>query len=600
MSGRRPPHREKTARAALVRRASWFLAWALAAGSLAAHAESASAQARPASDPNQHQRIPPGFADGQTIERVYVHLLNPTADADRNESLRSRIADAYAIRPGAAYNEFVSLAAVDAVRQLEAVREVEERLYSVSGGRQVAVALLVSLRAPEAVPPAAARGALATGRLGDLPTLWENQRSKLKVIFNPAIGAYVDRDPWVGNPGAFVGQADQGQTVAVVEAGLELGLGGITRIGTSNAYVYGAASYVGSTTLGRDIFNPDSTRAHGEVEDLYAGLLVARKGSNRSFNLSIGRQKFSLNRNLLIGHVLGASNGGDRAASNLSPRNAYDMTVDARLQLGQLTLQAWFADPNELPASDSRSQYAGLNFRYNNNRDLDLSLTLLEVPRSDARYPLPDGTFLAREGLRAVNPRVRWTSAFAVPGLWFEGEWAHQWHDDFDMSADGWGLWAGYTHERHAWKPGVLYRYATFTGDDPDTETYERFDSLTGGVQRDWAQGMDMIKIATNRNLRTHRFEVSVTPRSGLDLSIDYYYFEADTLNNLGGQRAVSTYGDEYLGQEITPTLQWMVDQHLYLQSLVSVVIPGRGLEEALPEPARTWKTFQLSLYWFF
>lgn len=529
-----------------------------------------------------------------------MHLLNPTADADRNESLRSRIADAYAIRPGAAYNEFVSLAAVEAVRQLEVVRAVEERLYSVSGGRQVAVALLVTVQDTEKAPPPAATGALATGRLGDLPMLWRNDRSLVKLVVNPALGAYVDRDAWVGNPGAFVGQADQSRTVAVVEAGLELGLGGITRLGASNAYVYGAASYVGSTTLGRDIFNPDSTRAHGEVEDLYAGLLVARKGADRSFNLSIGRQKFSLNRNLLIGHVLGASNGGDRAASNLSPRNAYDLAVDARLQLGAFTLQAWLADPNELPASDSRSQFVGLNFKYNNNRNLDATLTLLDVPRSDARYPLPDGTFLTREGLRAVNPRIRWTSAFDVAGLWLEAEWAHQWHDDFDMSADAAGAWIGYDFEEIAWKPGVLYRYAVFTGDDPATEAYERFDTLTGGVQRDWAQGMDMIKVAINRNLRTHRFEVSVTPKSGLDLSIDYYYFRADTLNNLGGQRAVSTYGGESLGQEITPTLQWMVNPNLYLQSLVSILVPGRGLEAALPEPARTWKTFQFSLYWFF
>jgi hypothetical protein len=314
----------------------------------------------------------------------------------------------------------------------------------------------------------------------------------------------------------------------------------------------------------------------------------------------VGRQKFSLNRNLLVGHVLGASNGGDRAASNLSPRNAYDMTVDARLQLGDVTLQGWFADPNELPPSDGRNQLAGLNFRYNNNRTVDATLTLLAVPRSDARYPLPDGTFLHREGLRAVNPRIRWTSAFSVPGLWLEAEWAHEWHDDFDMSADAAGAWLGYSFLDLAWKPAFLYRYAVFTGDDPTTETYERFDSLTGGVQRDWAQGMDMIKIATNRNLRTHRFEVSVKPTSGLELSVDYYHFTADTLNNLGGQRAVATYGDDYLGQEITPTLQWMVNRNLYVQSLVSILIPGRGLDEVLPEPTRTWQTFQLSFYLFF
>jgi hypothetical protein len=43
-----------------------------------------------------------------------------------------------------------------------------------------------------------------------------------------------------------------------------------------------------------------------------------------------------------------------------------------------------------------------------------------------------------------------------------------------------------------------------------------------------------------------------------------------------------------------------MVNRNLYVQSLVSVVFPGRGLNEVLPEPARTWKTFQLSFYWFF
>jgi hypothetical protein len=561
---------------------------------------SLSARAETATDPNARQRIPPAFADGQTIELVYVHLRNPTADAEKDESLRQQVTDAYAIRPGLAYNQFLSRAAVEEVRKLEFVRAVEERLYSVSGGRQVAVALLVTLHVPEEAPVRAATGALATRKLSDLPLLWQDDRSQLKVIFNPAVGAYADRDPWVGNPGAFVGLPDQDRTTAVVEAGVELGLGGITRVGRSNTYVYGAASYVGSTTLGRDIFTSDSNRVHGEVEDLYGGILVARKGSDHSFNLSIGRQKFSLNRNLLIGHVLGASNGGERAASNLSPRNAYDMTVDARYQIKDLTLQAWFADPNELPASDSRSQYAGFNFRYNNNSTIDATLTLLSVPRSDARYPLPDGTFLGREGLRAVNPRIRWTSAFQVPGLWFEAEWAHQWHEDYDMSADGWGLWAGYTHEQHAWKPGVLYRYATFTGDDPSTPTYERFDTLTGGVQRDWAQGLGMIKIAINRNLRTHRLEVSCKPLSGLDLSIDYYYFMADTLNNLGGQRAVSTYGDDHLGQEITPTLQWMVNRNLYVQGLVTILIPGDGLREVLPEPTRTWKSFQLSFYWFF
>jgi hypothetical protein len=120
-------------------------------------------------DPNRHQRIPPGLAEGQTIEQVYVHLRNPGADAARNEQRRTEVADAFGIRPGEAYNELVGDAALAEVRALPLVESVELRLYSVSGGRQVAVALLVTLRAegaaPRPRPPGPSRpGGSATSR----------------------------------------------------------------------------------------------------------------------------------------------------------------------------------------------------------------------------------------------------------------------------------------------------------------------------------------------------------------------------------------------------------------------------------------------------
>jgi hypothetical protein len=38
------------------------------------------------------------------------------------------------------------------------------------------------------------------------------------------------------------------------------------------------------------------------------------------------------------------------------------------------------------------------------------------------------------------------------------------------------------------------------------------------------------IKIAINRNLRTHRVEVSAKPLDGLELSVDYYHFADHSL----------------------------------------------------------------------
>ncbi|MCU0230989.1 MAG: alginate export family protein [Acidobacteria bacterium] len=555
---------------------------------------------QPIEDPNARQLIPTGLAEGFPIELVYVHLVDPTGVAAQDDTLRQQVADAFRVQPGAIFNQFVADAAASRVRALPFVRELRVRLYTVSGGRQVAVALLVTRQPDEVRAPTAATGAIATGSAADLPTLWQDERSLLKLIFNPAAGAYVDRDAWLANPGAFVGLPDQDPTTTVFEAGLEVGIGGITRLGGANAYLYGAASYIGSMTLGQDIYTDEHRRSHGEIEDAYLGLLLPGSQNQPTFNFSFGRQKYSLNRNILIGHVLGASNGGVRAAANLSPRNAYDMAIEASLQYRDFTAQAWYANPNELPASNSSSRFTGLNLRYNNNRNVDASLLVLTVPHSLTRYVLPDGTRLSREGLWAVNPRIRWTSAFGVAGLWLEGEWAHEWNADYDMSADGGGAWIGYTASDLAWKPGILYRYAVFTGDDPETETFERFDTLTGGVQRDWAQGMDGIKIFANRNLRTHRVELSAEAAAGLNLSIDYYYFQADTLNNLGGQPAVASYGSDTLAQEITPTLQWTVNDHLYVQSFLSFLRPGPGLRQVLPEPTDTWKTFQLSFYMFY
>ncbi|HSP92226.1 MAG TPA: alginate export family protein, partial [Vicinamibacterales bacterium] len=237
------------------------------------------------------------------------------------------------------------------------------------------------------------------------------------------------------------------------------------------------------------------------------------------------------------------------------------------------------------------------NVRYNDNKRLDASLIYAGAVRSTTAYKVPDGRDLRREGLRVINPRLKWDGAFGVPGLWVEGEVGREWHADFEMSAYASGAWAGYRFQKAAWKPAVLYRYSVFSGDDPATPAYERFDSLLGGVQRDWLQGLVMVKLANNANLEAHRFEASVRPRRGMELLVDVYRFRARESNNLGGGRPFQTWPSRDLGYEITPTLQWSITPNLFLQALVSVKVSGAGMAAALPAPARSWATFQASLY---
>lgn len=570
------------------------LLWALLPAAALARERAAEA------DPSAAHRIPAAQADGFQVSRVYVHLRNPGADEAANERRRTEIADAFGIRAGSLFSQFRTDVAAASVRRLAFVKDVEVRLYSTTGGGEVTIALLVTLLGMEPKPEPAKAGALATGAAGQLPLLWKDEKGMLKLIVNPSAGAYVDRSPWLGNPGAFVGNPGMETTLAHLEYGMEVGVGGIVGLGRSPAYLFGAASYVFSGTFGLDAFSTDSSRGHGEVEDLYGGLVVAPPSSRSSFKISAGRQKFSLNRNFLMGHVLGATNAGDRAATDLSPRNAYDLVVDAEWQRDRFGLRGFYARANELPASDTKTAYVGVNATWSDSRRFDASLAFVAIPSSEGTYLLPGGAAAPREGLRAINPRVRWSSAFGVPGLWLEAEWAHQWSTSLDMSADGWGAWAGYAFTKTAGRPAALYRYSVLSGDDPSTATYERFDTMTGGVQRDWLHGMAMTQVARGRNLRVHRVELSVKPKPGLDLSVDMYDYSADTLNNLGGQRALPAYASSRLGNEVTPTLQWMVNRNLFVQALATYLIPGPGLRDSLPAPTHVWQAYKLSFYWFY
>ena len=577
-----------------------FLALALLLVSAPALAQSASTRAPLAMgpDPNQGVRIPASQAEGLTIDRVYVHLVNPTGDPSRDRQTAAEVAAAFRVSAGGTFVGTIVAQAVREVRQLPIVDAVEERTYQPDGAGSVTVALLVRVQPAAAKPAPAASGFFVTGRLSDIGTLYESSRGQLKLLLNPAFGVFWDRNAWLGNPTDFRPTYDVPSSIRWPEFGLEAGAAGIHQLGRRPVYAYGAASYLASGTLSPDVFSSTDRTTHGEVEQLYGGLLVARKGAPLAFDLSAGRQRFNLNRNFLFGFVLGSGNGADRGAAYLAPRKAQDLVVNARLRYGASTFQAFLADPNELDVADTRTRLAGVNVKFNDNRRIDASLTVATAVRGTTTYTLPDGGTRTRDGLRTVNPRARWNSAFGLAGLWLEGEFAHQWHSEFDMSARGAGAWIGYRASTLPWKPAVLYRYSWFSGDDPATPTYERFDPLLGGVQRDWLQGLVMIKMMNNANLVAHRIEVSVRPRPGMDISVDIYSYRAQQANNRGASaRPFQSFTDLDLGYEIAPTLQWSITPNVYVQALVSSKVPGAGMAGQLSRPAKTWTTCQFAVY---
>jgi hypothetical protein len=167
------------------------------------------------------------------------------------------------------------------------------------------------------------------------------------------------------------------------------------------------------------------------------------------------------------------------------------------------------------------------------------------------------------------------------------------------MAAQAGYAWMGYQAGKLPWRPALSYRYSFFTGDDPNTAKFERFDPLFSGGLGLFLPGLVFSKVYKNSNLFTHRVTFSVKPEDTLEFILDYFLHRADELNNLGGIGPLQALKSKEIGQEVTFTAYWYVGRHLFLQGLASAGIPGEAIDRAVGGNAKTWYTLQASMYFF-
>jgi hypothetical protein len=461
-------------------------------------------------------------------------------------------------------------------------------------GARGALAIVVSLDLSTAEAP----GALPAVTEARFPVIHEDERSKLTFIISAGAGVYSDSNPWFGQAELFnefspVAGKLPGDDTSWTEAYVELGLGGVTRVAESDFYVYGAASGLFSMSRGQDIYTDDD-RNKLHPDKGYVGLLYADQATGNTAQFSLGRQTYTLNNGFLISMISGNSNAGERGATYLGPRNTTDFSALLNGEVGRFRYAMFYIDPDELEDLESNTKFAGVNIGYGFTDTLSIDASYITIPNSDSTYRTPGGEALAREDTTTWGLHVLYRPT-TPDHLWLEGEAYRQSNDGYDMEAYAYYGSVGYIRKGLPWSPSLSYRYASFSGDDPDTEEFERFDSLMVNGLGNWLQGVSFGKVYRNANLNTHRIQANVSPRAGMNLSFAWHKLRADELNNLGANPALSQLVSRDLGDEYTATLRWGIDRNLFLQLVASHALPGKALKEIGAD--KPWSTLQASLY---
>lgn len=546
----------------------------------------------------------PALAEGATIGAIEVEWRGQGAD---QAAMEAAVRRAFGFASGMAFDPIIAEAALGRVRALGGISDVAYRLALDAARRSLTVVLRVTL---DAAAPAGPSGLLAEQGIRAFPTLWRDERSLVTFIANGGLGVFSEGNPWFGRASTFTRGsplvlnpplgAGTGARATWGEAYAEYGIGAATRVLDSPFYLYGAVTGLAATTSGRDIFR-DDTRSTNELNRAYAGVIYAPAEGDFRVNASFGRQSFTLDDGFLIARFTQRLNAGWLPGVYLSPRTAADQAALVNLRWGNWGFNGFWLEPNNSVDILSRTQLVGGSLRYTFDTHSHAAVNAIYVPMSDTAYAVPNGPSPGgRQGLLTVAARGRWADPSVLPGVWVEGALAHQSNQNFSMSAWGGYAQAGYIARALPWQPSLSYRYAAFSGDNPATARYERFDTLYSGGLDEWLQGITMGKLLTQSNRAVHRVRLNVSPWEGTNLTLDWYMNRALELNNLGGNPRLAQLSSRDLGQEWQLVLRMPLNERLYVLGVAGLAQPGEAIRSAAGGSASNWTTLQAQLFWTF
>ena len=556
-------------------------------------------------DPVLAQSYAAEALDNRPIGRVDVVIANPSSETALNDRVTDTVRRSLALFPGARFSQDRANFAVGQARRNRSVAAID---YDLSPGAAGTVDVTVTVTLVDDANPQRGEGILATGNPSDFPLLYDQGGSRLQFKLEALTLYYANNNAWYGRPDLMlagnplvVGQPAGAGHDDWIETYLHYGLYGITPL-SQTTYVYGGLSAITAGSYGQELFT-DETRTYTGVEDAYVGFITGRTdevGNRLAFNVSAGRQRFTLANAFLIANT--AFNGNERAALQANARWSADLVVLGQFVWNNTKAEAFWVDPDELPVLDTGTTIAGVNLESVVQPGLMLGASWLTVPESSQNYFSPTGTIAGtREGLELWDARFTYTQAGGRAGFFGGAEFARQTNRNFDMDARAAFGEIGYSFAEARWSPAVSYRVSYFSGDDPSTATYERWDPLlSGGTGEQWVQGANHFKVVQDSNVIAHRLQGRLRVAPKVELVPQLWAFYADQTNNIGGNPALSFMSDDEYGYEANMTVKWFVDRNIYVHGHVAYTIPGQAVTDALAGTEEDWLSAMLFVRYAF
>jgi len=529
--------------------------------------------------------------EDRPVGTVTVTIANPSEDAALNERIADSVRRSLALFPGSAFSRDRANAAVGQARRNPAIADIAYDLAPEPAG-SLDVSVTVTLT--DATNKQVARGFFLTGDRGDLPLLYDRNGTVLRYKLDVFTLYYANDNAWygradlmlAGNPLVSGAPAGAGWD-QWAEAYIHYGLYGITPL-SDNLFVYGGLSAITSASRGQELFTDDA-RTYTGVEDAYVGFVTGNTdaaGNRLTFNLSAGRQRFTLANAFLIANT--AFNGSERAALQANARWSSDLLVLGQIGWNNTKFEVFHVDPDELPILDTETVITGVNVESVVRPGLLLGASYLTVPESTQKYFSPTGGIAGtREGLNLWDLRFNYTQ----PSGYFGGaELARQTNDNFDMDARAGYAEIGYSFTDAKWTTSVSYRLSYFSGDDPATATYERWDPLlSGGNGEQWVQGANHFKVVQDSNVIAHRLQARLRVAPKVEVVPQLWAFYADQTNNIGGNPALTFMSDDEYGYEANVTVKWFASRNVYVHGHVAYTVPGQSVTDALGGTEKNW-----------